>query len=42
MHELGHSPGLEHGGDLDFNCKPNYLSIMNYALDYDGLGDPQR
>jgi YVTN family beta-propeller protein len=39
MHELGHSIGLEHGGDLDVNCKPNYLSIMNYSFDYEGLID---
>jgi hypothetical protein len=39
MHELGHTFNLRHGGpddgntstdDLD-NCKPNYLSVMNYA-----------
>lgn len=35
MHELGHSIGLHHGGAADndqgeINCKPNYLSIMNY------------
>lgn len=41
MHELGHTLGLHHGGAYDdpatkdvdereVNCKPNYLSIMNY------------
>ena len=35
MHELGHTINLNHGGpdvhgDAD-NCKPNYLSVMNYA-----------
>jgi hypothetical protein len=33
MHELGHTLGLTHGGALDesgANCKPNYMSIMNY------------
>ncbi|MDF2736630.1 MAG: hypothetical protein K0S93_486 [Nitrososphaeraceae archaeon] len=29
-HELGHNLGLDHGGGDDTNCKPNYLSIMNY------------
>jgi DNA-binding beta-propeller fold protein YncE len=34
IHELGHSLGLDHGGATnDFvNCKPNYLSVMNYAM----------
>ena len=39
MHELGHSLGLGHGGRTtdnsnadQENCKPNYLSIMSYAL----------
>ena len=30
MHELGHNLGLGHGGGDKENCKPNYLSIMNY------------
>lgn len=30
MHELGHNLGLGHGGGDGINCKPNYLSIMNY------------
>ena len=29
-HELGHNLGLDHGGGDEINCKPNYLSIMNY------------
>jgi uncharacterized repeat protein (TIGR01451 family) len=43
MHELGHNLGLRHGGGaaidtavdgtkLSANCKPNYLSVMNYAM----------
>jgi uncharacterized membrane protein len=32
MHELGHTLGLRHGGGDNTNCKPNYLSIMNYAF----------
>jgi len=31
MHELGHNLGLEHGGDVPENYKPNYESVMNYA-----------
>lgn len=31
MHELGHNLGLQHGGGNEINCKPNYLSIMNYT-----------
>ncbi len=34
MHELGHALGLEHGGDVEVNYKPNYLSIMNYAFQF--------
>ena len=30
MHELGHTLNLHHGGDVDANCKPNYVSVMNY------------
>ncbi|WNG61726.1 DUF11 domain-containing protein [Archangium gephyra] len=30
MHELGHTLGLRHGGSDDTNCKPNYVSVMNY------------
>lgn len=32
MHEFGHTLGLGHGGQDRVNCKPNYLSIMNYSL----------
>jgi len=34
MHELGHTLNLRHGGDQHFNCKPNYLSIMSYSLEF--------
>jgi hypothetical protein len=38
-HELGHNMNLSHGGQqsggIDMNCKPNYRSIMSYALTYD-------
>ncbi len=30
MHELGHTLNLRHGGDVNNNCKPNYVSVMNY------------
>ena len=33
MHELGHNLNLGHGGFEDDNCKPNYVSIMNYDHD---------
>jgi len=33
MHELGHNLGLSHGGGDFVNCKPNYISVMNYAVD---------
>jgi hypothetical protein len=31
MHELGHTLGLDHGGNEGTNNKPNYLSVMSYA-----------
>ena len=37
MHELGHNLGLQHGGDVDVNYKPNYFSIMNYMYSNNGL-----
>lgn len=37
MHELGHNLGLLHGGDEERNNKPNYLSIMNYLYQLEGL-----
>ncbi len=37
MHELGHNLGLHHGGDVDENYKPNYISIMNYLYQLSGL-----
>ena len=30
LHELGHTLNLHHGGNEDNNCKPNYVSGMNY------------
>jgi uncharacterized repeat protein (TIGR01451 family) len=37
MHELGHTLALQHGGGDGFNCKPNYLSIMNYTLQFTNI-----
>jgi hypothetical protein len=37
MHELGHNLGLRHGGYEERNNKPNYLSIMNYMYQLEGL-----
>jgi hypothetical protein len=34
MHELGHNLNLKHGGNNDINCKPNYLSVMNYPFQF--------
>ncbi len=45
MHELGHDLGLCHGGggprsrsgdqgQCNVNCKPNYLSVMNYSRQF--------
>ncbi|PKG39754.1 Ig-like domain-containing protein [Psychromonas sp. Urea-02u-13] len=40
MHEFGHNLGLLHGGDDGINFKPNYLSVMNYLYQLDGLASP--
>jgi hypothetical protein len=37
MHELGHNLNLRHGGGDEINCKPNYLSVMNYARQFSSL-----
>jgi len=42
MHELGHSLNLRHGGDVNENYKPNYLSIMNYLFVFEGDPIPNR
>ncbi|TMC32629.1 MAG: DUF3466 family protein [Chloroflexi bacterium] len=43
MHELGHTLGLDHGGDEARNCKPNYPSVMNYLFQFPyPHGDPNR
>jgi uncharacterized repeat protein (TIGR01451 family) len=43
MHEFGHTLSLGHGGDDHINCKPNYLSLMNYTLQFQDTNmDPGR
>ncbi|MEO3806217.1 hypothetical protein [Nonomuraea sp. B1E8] len=42
MHELGHTLGLQHGGVDSINCKPNYLSVMNYTHQFAGAYNPGR
>jgi hypothetical protein len=37
MHELGHNLGLRHGGGDNIHNKPNYLSVMNYSFQMNGL-----
>ncbi len=37
MHELGHNLNLRHGGEDEVNNKPNYLSVMNYWFQTDGI-----
>ena len=40
MHELGHNFERRHGGDaFEPNCKPTYLSVMNYLYQLRGLLD---
>jgi len=31
MHEMGHTLGLWHGGNIDQYYNPNYISVMNYT-----------
>ncbi|MFJ7158258.1 hypothetical protein ACIQUQ_25430 [Streptomyces sp. NPDC101118] len=37
MHELGHNLNLDHGGNEENNCKPNYVSVMDYDEQF-GIG----
>lgn len=51
MHELGHSLALTHGGTYysdpnnpslatyELNCKPNFVSVMNYLFQVRGFAD---
>jgi hypothetical protein len=38
VHEFGHNLGQRHGGNNDENWKPNYLSVMNYFYQLQGIG----
>jgi len=38
IHEFGHNLGQRHGGIDHSNYKPNYLSVMNYYYQLDGIG----
>ncbi len=42
MHELGHTLGLRHGGGDEDNCKPNHVSVMNYALQFPDMNPVRR
>jgi hypothetical protein len=37
MHELGHNLGFRHGGSDNVNCKPNYLSVLNYSRQFPNI-----
>jgi hypothetical protein len=39
MHEIGHCLHLHHGGSVDTNNKPNYISVMNYLFALPTLSD---
>jgi hypothetical protein len=34
LHEIGHNINLDHGGNDSKNCKPNYVSVMSYSLQF--------
>jgi len=38
IHEFGHNLGQKHGGVDHGNFKPNYLSVMNYHYQLEGIG----
>lgn len=38
VHEFGHNLGQRHGGADHDHYKPNYLSVMNYHYQLDGIG----
>ena len=38
IHEFGHNLGQRHGGVDHANYKPNYISVMNYFYQLNGIG----
>ncbi|CAD6368413.1 exported hypothetical protein [metagenome] len=34
LHEIGHNINLDHGGNDSISCKPNYISVMNHAFQF--------
>lgn len=38
IHEFGHNLGQKHGGVDHGNFKPNYVSVMNYHYQLEGIG----
>ena len=42
MHELGHNLKLRHGGNVDENCKPQYLSVMSYSYQFSNYVSDRR
>ena len=42
IHELGHNLNLRHGGNVDENCKSNYLSVMNYMFQFSNYVSDRR
>ncbi len=37
VHELGHNLGLKHGGTDHVTFKPNFLSLLNYSFQTEGI-----
>jgi subtilisin-like proprotein convertase family protein len=37
VHEFGHNLGIRHGGFQNRNYKPNYISVMNYHYQLNGV-----
>ena len=39
LHEIGHNLGIDHGGEDEVNCKPNYISVMSFTRQTSDLVD---